>query len=128
MKSLIEIDKTSDNTATLNKADIMICDFSGVLYDFAFIHKKPVILIKGNKEINAGNEEDDFKIKNSIYYFIDEVGVLLDIKDIQNLGEIIAKTLEKKVDESIVDKYIYNLHNAGEVAGKQILEIYRRNL
>ena len=39
----LEWNKDNDNFAVLNKSDIMISDFSGVIFDFALIFDKPVI-------------------------------------------------------------------------------------
>lgn len=39
----LEWNRDNDNSGALNRADIMISDFSGVIFDFALIHDKPVI-------------------------------------------------------------------------------------
>lgn len=39
----LEWNRDNDNFKVLNRADIMISDFSGVIFDFALIHDKPVI-------------------------------------------------------------------------------------
>lgn len=39
----LEWNRDNDNSGVLNRADIMISDFSGVIFDFALIHDKPVI-------------------------------------------------------------------------------------
>ena len=39
----LEWNRDSDNFNILNEADIMISDFSGVIFDFALVFEKPVI-------------------------------------------------------------------------------------
>lgn len=39
----LEWNRDNDNFEVLNRADIMISDFSGVIYDFALVYDKPVI-------------------------------------------------------------------------------------
>ena len=39
----LEWNRDTDNFAVLNRADIMISDFSGVIFDFALVFNKPVI-------------------------------------------------------------------------------------
>ena len=41
--SQLEWNRDNDNFEVLNRADIMISDFSGVIFDFVLIHDKPII-------------------------------------------------------------------------------------
>lgn len=47
----IEWNRDADNFEALRRSDILISDFSGVIFDFALIHGKPVIYTNPNFEI-----------------------------------------------------------------------------
>ncbi|GMO18290.1 MAG: CDP-glycerol glycerophosphotransferase family protein [Termitinemataceae bacterium] len=44
-------DYEPDNTASLSKSDIMISDFSGIIYDYIFLFDKPVIYVNNQIDL-----------------------------------------------------------------------------
>lgn len=87
----ISWDFSPDNFETLAKSDIMISDFSGVIFDYAFIFKKPFIFV---------NE----KINREIYDMIDCEKPLFALNRIKDLG---LELKEENFDE--IDKMIKNM-------------------
>lgn len=69
----IKWDFAPDNLSTLAKSDIMISDFSGVIFDYAFLFNKPFIFV---------NE----KINQEIYDIIDCEKPLFALNKIKDLG------------------------------------------
>jgi hypothetical protein len=58
--SLVEWDYNPENIVSLSRADVMISDFSGIIFDFAFLFDKPVLFANScfNKEMyDAGDLE-----------------------------------------------------------------------
>lgn len=49
----LEWNRDVDNFDVLNRSDIMISDFSGVIFDFALIYDKPVIYTKSNFDLGV---------------------------------------------------------------------------
>ena len=44
-------DYNSDNIFSLKKADIMISDFSGIIYDYTFLCDKPVMYVNADMDL-----------------------------------------------------------------------------
>lgn len=89
----IEWNRDLDNFDVLRKADIMISDFSGVIFDFSLVHDKPVIYT-------------DAKIDTSLYdaWWLDSelwtetalprLGMEINDKNIMDIKSIIADCIE----------------------------------
>jgi hypothetical protein len=54
----VEWDFERENIYSLSKADIMISDFSGIIYDYIFLCDKPVIYVKQGIDIRAYDADD----------------------------------------------------------------------
>jgi len=53
-------DSAPDGTESMKKADIMISDFSGIIFDFILLFEKPVLAFKGNYD-KRGHDSMDIK-------------------------------------------------------------------
>lgn len=49
----LEWNRDNDNYDVLRRSDILISDFSGVIYDFALVHDKPVIYTNPNMDLSV---------------------------------------------------------------------------
>ena len=85
----------NDNFNILNKADLMISDFSGVIYDFSLIFNKP--LIYADTEFDTLPYDADW-LDEKIWSLrvLPKIGIKLEEKDFSNLKEIIDKALTSK--------------------------------
>ena len=85
----------NDNFNILNKADLMISDFSGVIYDFSLIFNKP--LIYADTEFDTLPYDADW-LYEKIWSLrvLPKIGIKLEEKDFSNLKEIIDKALTSK--------------------------------
>ena len=97
-------DFKSDNFESLNKADIMISDFSSVIWDYTLVFDKPVIYADVSFDPApydlAWLNEDRWDMR-----VLPKVGICLNEQDFSNIKEIIDKAIEstdlKKGRESI---------------------------
>ncbi len=122
---LFSIDKSTNNNDALSKAKLLICDItSGMVYDVVFIHKKPVIAFDFEWD-NGGYEASDIINETSTKYLLEDVGKVVSVKDVSMICEIIKKVSDKKINDEIIDKHIYNFRQAGAIAADQILSIYK---
>ena len=97
-KDKIEVDKRVDNgRESSSRADFLICDVSGMIYDFAFMYRRPVLVISRELKEMPGYEREDLDHRDSAFDFIEEVGSLLKIEDINKLEEIVLKVSNKKI-------------------------------
>jgi CDP-Glycerol:Poly(glycerophosphate) glycerophosphotransferase len=118
------LDRAPDNSESLAKASCMITDISGIIYDFAFLYKKPVLAfdIQWNK---GGFEASDILNKQAEYGLLQNVGHLVTTGDIEHICELIQTAEQRVISQELIDRYIFNFPHAGAVAAKQILDIYK---
>lgn len=127
----VTIDRNSDSTASMEEANVLISDISGFIFDFAYIQQKPIILLETNIEAQ-GYESDGIIPAQEIWEFKirEEIAELVKEEDIESLHNIIATALNTQENHSqkikeIREQYLFNYGNSGEVATKQIMDIYQ---
>lgn len=123
----ITIDKSIDNTATLKKADVLICDISGMIYDFVFMFQKPIIVIEKQYKI-PGYEYTDLEHEDSARILAEETGFLLPIEEAEKIGTLVSTLKATKIESAQIDKHIYNYGRAGKIAAEQIVSILKEQL
>ena len=109
----------NDNFNVLKNSDIMISDFSGVIYDYTLVFDKPLIYTDTgagyNKDVYdcCWLEDEPWMIKK-----LAELGTALKKEDIGNVKEIIDKALASASDSNARDKARsetwVNIGSAGE--------------
>lgn len=101
----IEWNKDNDNFDVLSKADILITDFSGIIFDYSLVFGKPVIYAD-TKFDTLPYDADWLDEKIWSLRAVEKIGVQLEEKDFGNLKClidecIINRTLENKRNEII---------------------------
>jgi len=122
-------DYNTENLESLSKADIMISDFSGIIFDYVFLFNKPVLYHSAsfNKEMyDAGDlEHDPWKFKASRRF-----GVELNEVDLPNIKQIIQNMITNcaLTDERIIAKNIawQNQGKSANYVTDTLLEIRNR--
>lgn len=117
-------DRNPSGAESLNSADLMISDISGVVFDFAFLKERPVLFFdvpftgKGMEAANLEHPAWDMEIRS-------ELGALCKEEDLQDLESIVDGLLDKPAQDLKVlrDQSLYNFGRAGEAAASQLLEI-----
>jgi CDP-glycerol glycerophosphotransferase (TagB/SpsB family) len=84
-------DYERENIYSLAKADIMISDFSGIVFDYIFLFDRPVIYIKQNLDLRPYDADD---INHELWQFdvLGKIGTELKEEDFGSLKELIEKT------------------------------------
>ena len=88
----LEWDYARENIYTLSKTDIMISDYSGIIYDFIFLFNKPVLYINQGIDIRPYDADDlGENAINELWQFktLKEIGIELKEEDFPHLSEII---------------------------------------
>jgi hypothetical protein len=100
----IEWDYASENLHSLTKADIMISDYSGIIFDFIFLFGKPVLYsnIHFNLEMYDASDLDHIPWK---FQIIKEIGIELEDCHFENIKDII---------DAIIKNHTFN--NTGQRA------------
>lgn len=88
----IEWNSDNDNYEVLKKSDIMISDFSGVIFDFVFVYDKPVIYTEVNYDKSV---YDCAWIEDELWTFsvLEKIGMELTEDNIPNVKDIIDKCI-----------------------------------
>ena len=88
----IEWDFERENIMSMHKADIMISDFSGIIFDYMFLFSRPVIYTSYNFDKRPYDcsdlEEEPFKFR-----CIRELGIKLTEKDFLGIKDIILQNV-----------------------------------
>ena len=88
-------DYERDNIYSIKKSDIMISDFSGIIYDYTFLCDKPVIYVNANLDLRPYDAYDIDGGKN-IWQFktLKEIGIELDDSNFENIESIIKNATD----------------------------------
>jgi hypothetical protein len=81
-------DDDRENIYSLNKADIMISDFSGIIFDYMFLRDKPVLYVTHELDMRPYDADD---LEHELWQFktIKEAGIELREDDFPRITEII---------------------------------------
>ncbi|WP_435372779.1 CDP-glycerol glycerophosphotransferase family protein [Treponema pectinovorum] len=84
----VEWDSNSENFYSLKKADIMITDFSGIIWDYTFLCDKPVMYANAEMDLAP---YDAYDIDHEIWQFetVKKIGIKVEEKDFANIKDII---------------------------------------
>ena len=88
-------DYERENIFSLAKSDIIISDFSGIIFDYTFLFDKPVLYIMQGFDLRLYDADDlgeDAVEKLWQFKIIKKIGILLKEEDFTSIGEIIKKT------------------------------------
>jgi hypothetical protein len=85
----IEWDYDRDNIYALAKADIMISDFSGIIYDFIFLCDKPVIYVNQHFDMRP-YDADDLDHEPWQFKVLREIGVELREEHFSRIRELVS--------------------------------------
>jgi CDP-glycerol glycerophosphotransferase (TagB/SpsB family) len=87
----LEWDYERDNIFSLSKADIMISDFSGIIFDYTFLCDKPVMYVKQGLDLRP-YDADDIEGELWQYEVLKEIGIELKENEFDTIADAIKKT------------------------------------
>lgn len=96
-------DFEKDNIYSIAKSDIMISDFSGIIFDYTFLHDKPFLYVHQDFDLRPYDADDLADNEPSIqpwqFEVLPTIGKKLDESDFENL-ETILKSMSDSVELS----------------------------
>lgn len=128
----IEIQTDFSSNSTVFNADLMITDWSGIAYEYAFTTKKPVVFIDTPMKI-MNPEYKNIKVEPFNIWARDEIGKVVKLNEIDNLDKVVQEMLKsqskynKKISK-LVDDSVYNLGHSGEVGAKYIIDAIQEKI
>lgn len=123
--SNFKVDKETSNTEAINKSKIIICDISGIIYDFILLENKPVIAVK-HKWKDGGYESSDIENRQSAELLLETKGEVITESDYVNILNIIDDILKEDCNTLNIDEHIFNFKKAGSIAASQLIELQNR--
>ncbi|MBQ0161658.1 MAG: CDP-glycerol glycerophosphotransferase family protein [Treponema sp.] len=93
---LVEWDYERQNIYSLKKADVMISDFSGIIFDYTFLCDKPVMYVNAGMDLRPYDAYDIKDKKLWQYRSLEKFGKELDEKDFENIKEVIQNMSDSK--------------------------------
>lgn len=90
-----EWNRDNDNLAVLNRADILVTDFSGIIFDWALLFNKP--LIYADAKFKTDSFDADW-VEDELWRFsaAQRIGIKLKESDFEKLKEIILNSFNDK--------------------------------
>jgi hypothetical protein len=99
----VEWNFDAENTAVLSRAEIMISDFSGVIFDYTFLFNRPVLypcFEFDKRPYDAGDLEEELWMFRAIR----EIGAPLEEGDFENIGTVLEGMLHGTERGGIIKK------------------------
>lgn len=118
------------NSNSLYDSDLVISDWSGAAYEFAFITKKPVLFINTPPKIN-NPEYDQIEAEPLELTLRNQVGAQLEMNELDQAEDCVRALLgageeyRERISE-ILASTISNLGRSGEIGGEYILSQLRK--
>ena len=112
--------------STMDRSDVLITDWSGIAYEYAFKTKRPVLFVDTPMKV-INPEWRKIDIVPTDISFRNEVGVSVPMEDIAKAGQAVADMLAHpdrfaaKID-ALLKSQFFNPGHAGEVVGGYILD------
>ena len=125
--SEIIIDKNLSAEESMSKADVMISDLSGIIFDFYFVYEKPIISMNNNISV-SGQEAELVSRKAWEIENLEKVATIYESNNLENIETSLAQALEKRKKsnfEKFRDSSLFNFGCAGMVAADQIIRKIR---
>jgi hypothetical protein len=103
----LEWDHERENIYSLSKADIMISDFSGIIFDYAFLFDKPVLYVNHKMDMRLYDADDLLTADTDdtsgasldrlwMFWTLKEIGIELTDDIFDSIGEIIKNASDNE--------------------------------
>ncbi len=127
--STVEIDTNRTGTASMRRSDVMISDLSGVLFDYAFLFERPIILANADSDVGGQEAEDlsgeiwDVAMSKRLARCLAEEEIAAVARVAAEAGAAGEETRSRI--RQLRDKELFNFGSAGAAAARNICAILR---
>lgn len=121
----IEIQTDFSSNSTVFEADLMITDWSGIAYEYAYTTCKPVLFIDTPMKV-MNPEYQRIQVEPINIWMREQIGAVLKPEEMNQAAGTVADLLSHAADyqekiDSFVKEYVYNLGSSAEVGAKYII-------
>ena len=122
-KLILQSDFSSNET--VYSADVLISDWSGIAFEYAFSTRKPVLFIDTPMKVANPNYADTVAEPLNLT-LRGKIGIQLKPEQTNQVGKSLEYLLEHAADYSqkiaeLTDEYLYHMGHSGEIGGRYIL-------
>ena len=110
-------DRNVDNFDTLNQSDILVSDYSGVIFDYTLVFEKPVIYTSANIDYGLFDAWWMENGKSLTFDVLEKIGMQLDENNIDNIDTLIDQCL---TDETFKDRLQQGKNEIWENVGNSV--------
>lgn len=128
----VEIQTDFSSNATVFEADMMITDWSGIAYEYAYTTCKPVLFINTPmKVMNPEYQKIDIEPIN--IWMREKIGRVIEIDEMDSVFEVVTEILDSSAEyhnqiDAFVHEYVYNLGNSSEVGARYIIDQLQKKI
>ena len=124
----IQTDFSSDNPVM--EADLLITDWSGISWEYAFTTLRPVLFINTPMKI-MNPDYAEIKTESINLTLRDQLGRSLELNQLNQTAEAAAYLLSHSAEyqeriDALAHKYLYHLDGAARIGGKYIIEAIQK--
>ena len=128
----VEIQTDFSSNSTVFNATLLITDWSGIAYEYAFTTHKPVLFIDTPMKI-MNPEYEKINVEPFNIWARYEVGEVLKVDEIKDINEVTQKMImnQKEYSEKIekmLKEYVYNIGKSSEVGAQYILKSIKNKI
>ena len=120
----VEIQTDFSSNSTVFEADLLITDWSGITYEYAFTTLRPVLFIDTPMKV-MNPEYEKINTPPINIWMREVIGAVVKPDELEKLPEAVERLLSGRDEyreriDRFVHEYVYNLGNSGEVGAKYI--------
>lgn len=128
----VEIQTDFSSNSTVFEADLLITDWSGITYEYAFTTLRPVLFIDTPMKV-MNPEYEKINIPPINIWMREVIGAVVKPDELEKLPEAVERLLSGRDEyreriDRFVHEYVYNLGNSGEVGAKYIINEIQKKI
>lgn len=121
----VEIQTDFSSNSTVFESDLLITDWSGITYEYAFTTLRPVLFIDTPMKV-MNPEYEKINTPPINIWMREVIGAVVKPDELEKLPEAVERLLSGRDEyreriDRFVHEYVYNLGNSGEVGAKYII-------
>ena len=128
----VEIQTDFSSNSTVFEADLLITDWSGITYEYAFTTLRPVLFIDTPMKV-MNPEYEKINTPPINIWMREVIGAVVKPSELEKLPEAVERLLSGRDEyreriDRFVHEYVYNLGNSGEVGAKYIINEIQKKI
>lgn len=114
------------SNASILDADVLVCDWSGIAFEYAFASLRPVVSINTPmKVVNPNYKAIDLPVLD--ISLRNEIGVALELSDVGNIRSVVSQMLSSRSEweeriKAAREKTVVGVGSFGALSGKYVLD------